>query len=36
MPHRMKLFYIASEIEEDEHPCRRDIFVIRGKKGGDK
>jgi hypothetical protein len=32
----MKLFYIASELEESEHPCRRDVFVRGGKKGGGK
>lgn len=26
MPRRMQLFYIASEIEEGEHPVRRDTI----------
>ena len=28
MPERTKLFYIASELCEDEDPCRTDINIL--------
>lgn len=30
MPRDRQLFYIASEIYEGEHPCRRDTIHMRG------
>lgn len=30
MSRRMKLFYIASELEEDRKPVRRDTLVVKG------
>lgn len=36
MPRKRKLFYIASELTEGSDPCRRDIFIRGGKKGGGK
>ena len=29
MPRQLKIFYIASEVCEDEHPCRLDTVKLK-------
>ena len=36
MPKRKRGFFIAYELVETEDPCRRGVYLLSGRKGGDR